>query len=102
MTWDPELEAAFNPKSVAIVGASAQAKRGGPRGPGGSMFILSLEQLGYQGHIYPVNPRATEILGYKAYPSVSAIPEHIDLVIVAVPAQGAPQKDSTTPGKEKN
>jgi acyl-CoA synthetase (NDP forming) len=55
------------------------------------MFIISLEQLGYQGRIYPVNPHATEILGYRAYPSVSAIPEHVDLVIVAVPARQAPQ-----------
>ncbi|MDO9333480.1 MAG: CoA-binding protein [Dehalococcoidales bacterium] len=100
MTWEPELEAAFNPKSVAIVGVSSQVKRGGPRGPGGASFILSLEQLGYQGHIYPVNPRAIEILGYKTYPSVASIPEQIDLVIVSVPARDAPQvlEDCITAG----
>jgi len=47
--------------------------------------------LGFQGHIYPVNPRATEIMGYKAYPSVSSIPEPVDLVVVSVPAQALPE-----------
>jgi len=90
MTWDPALEAAFHPKVVAIVGVSSDAKRGGPWMPGGSSFINCYEQLGFQGHIYPVNPKATEILGYKAYPSVSSIPKHVDLVVVSVPAQALP------------
>lgn len=91
MTWNPEIEAAFYPKSVAIVGASAEAKREGPRLGGGSGFITSLETTGFKGRIYPVNPRADEIYGYKAYPKVSAIPDHVDLVIMSIPATAAPE-----------
>ncbi|MFC1978223.1 acetate--CoA ligase family protein [Chloroflexota bacterium] len=90
MAWDPALEVAFHPKVVAMVGMSASAKRGDSLGIGGTTFITSYEQLGFQGRIYPVNPNATEILGYKAYPSVSSIPEPVDLVIISVPAQAAP------------
>lgn len=90
MTWDSALEAAFYPKVVAMVGVSAEAKRGGPRSAGGATFINNYEGLGFQGRIYPVNPRATEIMGLKAYPSVSSIPEPVDLVIVSVPAQAVP------------
>jgi len=90
MAWDPALETAFHPKVVAIVGVSADAKRGAPWAPGGSSFIGSYEQLGFQGRIYPVNPKATEIMGLKAYPNVSSIPEPVDLVIVSVPAQALP------------
>jgi len=90
MTWDPELERAFHPRSVAIVGISSQAKRGAPWAPGGSSFIGSMEQLEYKGRIYPVNPKVTEVMGYKVYPSVSAIPEPLDLVIIAIPAADVP------------
>ena len=90
MTWDPELERAFHPRTVAIVGISSQARRGAPWAPGGSSFIGSLEQLEFKGRIYPVNPKVTEVIGYKVYPSVSAIPEPVDLVIIAIPAADVP------------
>ena len=90
MSWNPALEAAFHPKVVAVVGVSADAKRNGPPAVGGANFIRSYEQLGFQGRIYPVNPKATEILGLKAYPNVSSIPEPVDLVIVSVPAHAVP------------
>lgn len=87
MTWNPELERAFSPRAVAIVGVSADARREEPWQGGGAGFLGAFEQLGYRGHIYPVNPRANEILGYKAYPTVASIPEPVDLVIIAVPAR---------------
>ncbi|MGA3084988.1 MAG: CoA-binding protein [Thermodesulfobacteriota bacterium] len=90
MAWDARLERAFHPKTIAIVGVSSDAKRGAPWAPGGPAFITSHEQLGFKGRIYPVNPKASEVLGYKAYPTVSSIPEPIDLVIVAVPAHILP------------
>jgi acyl-CoA synthetase (NDP forming) len=90
MAWDPNLEAAFYPKTVAMVGISSAAKRGAPWSPGGASFIGSFEQLGFKGKIYPVNPKIAEVLGYKCYPNVSAIPEHVDLVIMAVPRTEAP------------
>ena len=87
MAWNPALEAAFHPKVVAMVGVSSSAQRGGPRGFGGAGFIDAYEQLGFQGRIYPVNPKTTEIMGRKSYPTVSSIPEPVDLVVVSVPAQ---------------
>src|SRR4030042_1586263 len=90
MAWDAELERAFHPKTIAIVGVSSEAKRGAPWAPGGPAFITSHEQLGFKGRIYPVNPKASEVLGYKTYPTISAIPEPVDLVIVSVPAQALP------------
>jgi len=91
MAWNVEMERAFNPKTVAIVGVSADSKPGQRWTPNGSGFITSFEQLNFQGNIYPVNPRSNEIRGYKAYPSVAAIPEPIDLVIMAVPSKLAPE-----------
>lgn len=88
MSWDPALETAFHPRVVAMVGISSEAKRG--RGWGGASFLQSYEQLGFTGRIYPVNPGASEILGYKAYPTVSSIPEPVDMVIVSVPAKAVP------------
>jgi acyl-CoA synthetase (NDP forming) len=91
MAWDPALEAAFNPMVVAIVGVSAHARRGSTRFFGGANFINSFEQLGFRGRIYPVNPKATELMGLKTYPNVSSIPEHVDLVVVSVPAPALPE-----------
>ncbi len=91
MPYDPALERAFKPETVAIVGVSASAQRGSTWAPGGASFITAFEQLGFRGRIYPVNPRASEIMGLKAYPAVSAIPEKIDLVIVSVPARALPE-----------
>jgi len=90
MAWSKELETAFYPKTVAIVGVSSSARRGGPWRPGGSSFIGTFEHLGFKGNIYPVNPNTTEIMDYKTYPTVSAIPEQVDLVITAVPAKALP------------
>ncbi len=80
-----ELDTMFYPKSVAVVGASAN-----PRGWGGTGFLRRLLENDFPGNIYPVNPRATEIQGLKAYPDVQSIPEHVDLVIVAIPAPAVP------------
>ena len=85
MAWDPGLEAAFTPRSVAVLGASTK-ERGG-----GNQFIWSMKDMGYEGTIYPINPNAEEILGIKCYPSLAAVPELPDLVIVAVGAGRAEQ-----------
>jgi acyl-CoA synthetase (NDP forming) len=87
MSWDKGFESAFHPKAVAIVGISAKAKL---TSPGGSRYLDTYQQMGFSGKIYLVNASATEILGRKAYPSVSAIPEPVDLVIVTAPARAMP------------
>lgn len=79
MTWDPGFNVAFTPQSVAVLGASTKGDRSGGNG-----FIRGMKDMEYPGRIYPVNPKADEIMGLKCYPSLAAVPELPDLVIVAV------------------
>jgi len=74
----PDLEAVFSPCCVAIVGASDDlAKWGGSA-------LRNLIDGGYEGRIYPVNPKGGEIFGLEAYASVEDLPERPDLVLVVV------------------
>jgi acyl-CoA synthetase (NDP forming) len=75
-----EIEAIFHPRSIAVVGASAN-----PDTPGYD-YVSSLQKFGYSGHIYPVNPRAEEILGLPVFPSLRDLPGQVDYVISCVPA----------------
>jgi len=77
--WDD----VFNPRSIAVVGASASQPRTG--------WVARLLTAGYAGRIYPVNPRATEVSGLTAYPTVKDIPGEVDYAIFNVPARLAPQ-----------
>ena len=54
----------------------------------GHDYVRSLVDFGFAGPIYPINPRAPEIMGLKAYPSLSAVPGDVDLVISCIPADG--------------
>jgi len=73
------LEEVLHPRGIAVVGASNNRMQG----PG---FVSSLQDLGYRGQIYPVNPKYTEIMGMKAYPTVKDIPGVVDYVISSIPA----------------
>jgi acyl-CoA synthetase (NDP forming) len=73
------LKPFFEPRSVAVIGASRTV------GKGGYNIIENLLRLGYRGNIYPVNPRAEEILGIKAYGDLSGIPGQPELGIIVVP-----------------
>lgn len=74
----------FNPRSIAVVGASANPAATGAKP------ILQLQAHGYPGEIYPVNPKRDEVLGLRCYPSLAELPGSVDLVIVAVPAPAVP------------
>jgi len=77
------LDRVFHARSVAVVGASAsQAETG---------WVARLQAFGCKGAVYPVNPRATEIGGLKAYPSVRDIPGEVDYAIFNIPARVVPQ-----------
>jgi len=77
-----QIDGLFQARSVAIVGV--------PRGlKTGKVFLMALLDQGFDGRIYPVNPRAEEIDGLKAYARVAEIPEPVDLAIVLVPSQNA-------------
>src|SRR4029079_6583899 len=76
------LSRLFDPKTIAVVGASQQ------RDQAGYQLLEGLQP--FPGKLYPVNPRATEIMGLRAYPTLAAIPEPVDLVLLAVPQVAAP------------
>lgn len=75
-------DAVFRPKSVAVVGASSNVDS-----PGHD-YVRSLIDFGFAGPIYPINPRAPEIAGLPAYPSLSATPGDAEFVISCIPADG--------------
>ena len=74
------MDAIFNARSVAVVGASDDERKLGFH------VMKSLIQGGYSGTIFPINPRKREILGMKGYPSLAHVPKMVDLCIVALPA----------------
>jgi len=77
------MDTVFHPKSVAIIGASTANQEAG--------WVARLQNSGYTGHIYPINPKATEVYGLKAYPTVRDIPGPLDYAIFNIPARLAPQ-----------
>jgi acyl-CoA synthetase (NDP forming) len=82
----PPLIDIFHPRSIAVVGASAAATNLHTR-----MFLDPLLEFGYQGQIYPVNPKFKEVSGLKGYPNLRDIPGPVDHVTSLVPAAATPQ-----------
>ncbi len=78
-----ELDPLFNPRSVAVVGATNNFNKWG-------FFTFSSALDGFPGPVYPVNNRETEVLGRKAYARVTDIPDAVDLVAIVVPAPSVP------------
>ena len=75
------LSAFFSPKSVAVVGASSDAKKPG------NAALRNMISFGYKGKLYPVNPREETILGLPCYKSVRDIPEPVELCVLLVAAE---------------
>ncbi len=76
------LNAIFKPKSVAVIGATEKE---------GSVGRAVLENLAsFTGHVYPINPKRPTVLGRKAYPSLAALPEKVDLAVIVTPATSVP------------
>jgi acyl-CoA synthetase (NDP forming) len=94
MTTDPslltDLQKAFNPKAVAIVGVSRDDLNP-PPGYTGLKILRLLKEAGFAGRLYPINPKAKIIAETTVYPSIRSVPEPLDLVIVTIPAAGLPQ-----------
>lgn len=74
----------FNARSIAVVGASNDLNKFG------GMTVDTIIRGGYKGRIYPVNPKAEEIQGIKAFPSVAQIPDKLDAVLIIIPAKYVP------------
>src|SRR6201998_2834002 len=75
------LSRIMQPKAVAVIGASSED------GKIGNSVMKNLINGGYKGDIYPIHPKAAEILGYKAYKSVKDVPGVIDTAVFAIPAK---------------
>jgi acyl-CoA synthetase (NDP forming) len=82
MTASGALRPIFEPRSVAVVGVSRSGKQG-------AIFLLGLLDPGFQGKVYVVNPAASEIMGVRSYPRISALPERPDLAVLVLPAEPA-------------
>jgi acetyltransferase len=80
----PPLDTFFKPRSVAVVGASREPEKLG------YAVLANLKEGGFPGPLYPINPKADEILGLKAYPSVSDVPDPIDLAVIIIPYRFVP------------
>lgn len=82
------------PNSIAVIGASRNPKKIG------FQIVYNLVKDGYRGRIYPINPYANEIMGFKAYPSIKEVPDEIDLAVISIPADKVEKavKDSIDKG----
>ncbi|WP_020671644.1 acetate--CoA ligase family protein [Amycolatopsis nigrescens] len=78
------MDRLMNPRSVAVIGASAED------GKIGNSVMKNLINGGYAGEIHPINPKADEILGRKAYPSVGDVPGEVDVAVFTIPAKFVP------------
>ena len=71
----------MEPSAVAVIGASAED------GKIGNSVMRNLIDGGYEGDLYPVHPKADQILGHQCYPSIVDIPGNVDIAIFCIPAQ---------------
>lgn len=76
-----QLDKIMKPKSIAVIGASTKEKTIG------SEMMQRLRDYKFQGEIYPINPKADSIEGFKAYASVLDVPGNIDFAVLIIPKQ---------------
>ncbi len=78
------LDVFFAPATVALIGATER------RGSVGRTLLWNLISNPFNGSVFPVNPKRHNVLGIKAYPSIAAVPESVELAVVATPASTVP------------
>ncbi|WP_169975044.1 bifunctional acetate--CoA ligase family protein/GNAT family N-acetyltransferase [Tautonia rosea] len=83
-TTRSDLDPIFFPKTVAVIGATEAA------GSVGRTILWNLLSSPFGGTVYPVNPKRPNVLGVKAYPRVSELPEPVDLAVIVTPASTVP------------
>jgi acyl-CoA synthetase (NDP forming) len=84
-----QMNTFFNPKAVAVVGASRKTMKAGH--VIFKNFVINKQRSHFKANLYPVNPNEKSILGFPCYPSVTDIDEEIDLVVIVVPAKIVPK-----------
>ncbi|MBD2162237.1 MAG: bifunctional acetate--CoA ligase family protein/GNAT family N-acetyltransferase [Limnothrix sp.] len=78
------LDAIFVPRSVALIGATDR------EGSVGRTLLTNLLQNPFGGTVFPINPKRSNVLGVRAYPSIAEVPETVDLAVIATPAATVP------------
>jgi acyl-CoA synthetase (NDP forming) len=76
-----DIQPLVAPRSIAVIGASTNANKSG------GILFSNLRDGGFAGPLYPINPKASEVMGLKAYPDLRAVPERVDLVYIVLPSQ---------------
>jgi acetyl coenzyme A synthetase (ADP forming)-like protein len=79
----PPVPDLLHPRSIAVIGAS--------RAPGKVGYAVFRNLLNFQGELYAVNPNADEIMGKKVFPSIESIPDPVEMIVIATPAQTVPE-----------
>jgi len=82
-----ELRPFLHPQGIALIGASAHPEKLGY----GVLRNLIHPEWGFPGPVYPVNPKAKEILGLPVYPTIADVPDPVDLALIIIPAPAVPQ-----------
>jgi acetyltransferase len=80
----PPLDVFFAPKNVAVIGATENP------GSVGRTILWNLLSSPFGGTVYPVNPKRSSVLGIKAYPSITEVPEEVDLAVIVTPPPSIP------------
>jgi acetate---CoA ligase (ADP-forming) len=83
-----KLDAFFNPRSVAIIGATKKIDKAGH--VIFKNFVTNKERGVFKGELYPINPNEDSILGFKCFPSITRVTAEIELIVVIVPAKVVP------------
>src|SRR5579859_2578699 len=78
------LDPIFAPKVVAVIGATEN------KGSVGRTVFQNLGRGGFEGTVYPVNPKRSSVLCVKAYPNIASVPEKVDLAVITTPAASVP------------
>ena len=81
----PAVRRMLEPRSIAVVGASVKS------GSLGESMMAELQRGGFEGAIYPVNPGYAEVAGLRCYPTITEVPEPVDLAILGVANQRVEQ-----------
>jgi acetyltransferase len=76
-----KLDKIFNPQTIAVIGATDR------EGSVGNAVMKNLLGNGYQGTVYPINPKRETVQGLKAYPNIAALPAKVDIAIIVTPAE---------------
>ncbi len=84
-----QMHTFFNPKAVAVIGASRKTMKAGH--VIFKNFVINKQRNQFKANLYPVNPNEKSILGFPCYPSVTDIDEEVDLVVIVVPAKIVPK-----------